>query len=83
MSGSDWLQLVETLGGLPLATLLIAILLGGYRKWWAWGYQLTECEARCEARVAASERREAEWRELALGGMQAARTAVSMAKERR
>jgi hypothetical protein len=44
--------------GLPLGGLIV-ILIGGYRRWWTWGYQLTDCERErdtmrleCEKRIA-------------------------------
>lgn len=51
----DWPTLVERLG-LPLV-LLIFVLFAGFKRWWVWGYQLRDCE-----------KREREWKELALRG---------------
>lgn len=31
-------------GQSPLVALLVLILVGGYKKWWVWGYQLAEAQ---------------------------------------
>ena len=72
---------------------LVVILFGGARKVWVWGWQLKDTIANCdkqmadlvtryEKQLADSERRESEWRELALEGRQITRTAVDLAKRR-
>lgn len=35
-----WKSIAEYLSGVPLATLLILILLGGYHQKWVWGWQV-------------------------------------------
>jgi hypothetical protein len=78
---AEMLALAERLSGAGLATLLILILYGGFRKWWVFGYQMTECETRCAALITAANQREAEWKQIARDGGQLAKTAVDMARE--
>jgi hypothetical protein len=73
---SEIWETIKQVNELSVGALLILILIGGYRKWWSWGYQLTECEARWAALLVAAERRENEWKELALSGAITARRAV-------
>lgn len=77
----ELIKVAERISSASGAVLLLLALVGGYRKWWAWGYQLTECENRCGALIAAAERREGEWKELALNrAMPIAREAVNAIK---
>lgn len=39
---TDILTLIDKLSGAGLATLLIVILYGGFKRLWVWGYQLEE-----------------------------------------
>jgi hypothetical protein len=88
MNGSP-LEWAPALKDLALSTILILVLYGGAKRWWVFGYQLTDAEKRChdaktecETRLAAVEHRCDEWKELALGNKEVARTAVDLAKRR-
>lgn len=54
--------------GVPV-TLLLVILFGGYKRWWVWGYQLKDAE-----------RREADWKDMALRGTLIAERATGREK---
>lgn len=80
---TDLVSLATAVKDLAFSTALILVLYGGAKKWWVFGYQLTQAEARetaCraeyEARLTAAQRREDEWKELALNGGYIARQAV-------
>jgi hypothetical protein len=68
--------------GIPIAFLVIGVVTG-YKKYWVWGYQLADCQAAAIAAVAAAERREQEWKELAFAAWKIGKGAVEIAKERR
>jgi hypothetical protein len=78
---AEALALADKLSGVGLAALLIFVLWLGSTKRWVWGYQLTECEARCAALVAAAERREQEWKDIARPAMRLANESLQVAKE--
>ncbi len=80
---TELLKVAESLSGAPLAVLLIIVLIGGYRGWWNFGRELTAEKDRCAGLIAASEKREADWRELALSGAVTAKNAVDLAKTKR
>lgn len=82
-SGMDFLTLAEKASALSLPTLLILILVGGYRKWWVWGWQLKEAETRCDALLSAANVRETEWKDMALTGGRLADKAVGLVKAQR
>ncbi len=72
-----------------LAGGLFYILRGGRDKLWVWGWQLEQaekresaCKADYEARLLAAEKREAEWKEMALETRHVARDAVDIVKKR-
>jgi hypothetical protein len=82
-----WLDVFQKLG-VPLGTLVIVLVLGA-RKVWCFGYQLAreeqrvaETKAECDARLTAAQRREDEWKELALTGGHLATEAVRLARDR-
>lgn len=79
---AELIKIAEGLSGAPLAVLLILVLIGGYRGWWVFGRELTSEKERTKALLEAAGRREDDWRELALGGVTTARSAVEMAKAR-
>jgi hypothetical protein len=79
----DLIELGKSLSGAPLAVLLILVLIGGYKGWWVFGRELTSEKERCKALLDAAAIREADWRDLALGGMSTARTAVETMKSRK
>jgi hypothetical protein len=81
--------------GWPLGTLIVVLMLGA-RKVWCFGYQLTERDTRIaemraelielramyEARLEGCQKREDEWKELALTGGQVAKDALVVMKRR-
>lgn len=79
----ELIKIAELLSGAPLAVLLILVLLGGYRGWWVFGRELASEKDRTAALLTAADRRESEWRELALGGVMTAKSAVETMKARR
>jgi hypothetical protein len=87
----DLVELSKAVGGLPLAVLLVLLLVGGYRRWWVFGWAFTEAELRhrqelqaseerSRALLLASKQREDEWRQLALEGRGLASSAVELAR---
>ncbi len=61
----------------PLIGFLAFILVAGYKKWWVWGYQLTEAQAALLVMKAERDK----FFDLAWRGMESSRTAV-MATEK-
>jgi len=68
---------------LSIAGAALAVLGGGYRRIWCWYYQLTDANALRIEQVAAmqlqlekAERRESEWRTIALDQRRLLRTAA-------
>lgn len=59
-------QVWDLLRDLGFAGCLIFILWGGYRRWWVWGYQLTELDTVWKERYNELKQREAEWKEVAI-----------------
>lgn len=80
---TDALTLAAALKDVAFSTALILVLYGGWKRWWVFGQQLLEAQAREEAckaeytaRLTAAERREDEWKAAALDGRYIARKAV-------
>lgn len=67
MEPQEILQAVRDAG---VTGLLIFALIGGFRKWWVFGWQYKEVEEEKK-----------EWKQLALGGTQLAERSVNVAKE--
>lgn len=74
----DLLQLAQKLSGASLATLLILILIGGWKKVWVFGYQLNEMEAQVERMRLERDG----WKELALKATGLAENSVTIAERR-
>ena len=74
---------LQSLSDVGLVVLLFLVLFGGSRKWWVWGWQLAECEARSEKAVAAEREIAREWKEIALPSVQSLETAVKIASRRK
>ncbi len=72
-------DLLPVLNGGGVVGLLCLILLGGYRRWWVWGWAYRDLESRLRAAEADRE----EWKFMALTGTQTARSAVSQLEQRR
>lgn len=66
-SDLDYAALIERLG-LPVV-LLVFILFTGFKRYWVWGYQLRD-----------SERRERDWKDMALRGTLIAEKATGREK---
>ena len=77
----DILDLAQKLSGLGLTTVLILILLGGRFKYWVWGYQLIESEARNERLLAEAKAETKEWKALALRNLEMAKVLVTSTTE--
>lgn len=83
----ETLAWASALKDVALSTLLLIVLYGGFKKWWVFGYQLTQAEARemkCQAeyekRLEGAQLREDEWKQVALNGGYLAKQAVDLAK---
>ena len=79
---TEWLTLVEMLGGVPFATLLLLVLVGGHLKWWSYGWQLNECEARRLRDVSDALAREKEWKDLYRETVSISTNAMEIAQKR-
>lgn len=79
---TDALTWAATIRDIGTTAALMIVLYGGAKRWWVWGYQLTEAKAECEARLTAAQRREDEWKELALTGGVVAKQAIELARDR-
>jgi len=55
-TATDFTTIAEFLQKLTLTAALVFIIWGGYRRWWVWGHQLAECDARWL-------KRDEEWKE--------------------
>lgn len=89
-SGDPFFLWLAGLKDLVVSSVLIIVLYGGTKRWWVFGYQLTDAQKResdtkleYEARLVAAQKREDEWKELALAGGQVAHQAVVLAREGR
>lgn len=63
-------EVIQTIRDAGVTGLLIFALIGGFRKWWVFGWHYKEVE-----------QEKNEWKQLALGGTQLAERSVSVAKE--
>jgi hypothetical protein len=63
----DLMTLAEKLSGAGLATLLIMILVGGWRQYWVFGWQFKQLQDERD-----------EWKRMALRGTDFAERAVSL-----
>jgi hypothetical protein len=86
---SDILQYASAFKDVTMSVALIILLYGGAKRWWAFGYQLTDAERRlidaktdCESRLLSAQRREDEWKQLALAGGRVASEAIGLARKR-
>jgi len=68
MSIADILKYAQSI---TVGSMLIFILLGGYKRWWVWGYQLVDMKKDRD-----------EWKELALRGYIFAERAIHLAATR-
>lgn len=74
-----WLTTTKDLG---VVAILLVLLYGGAKRWWAFGYQLVDARADCDRRVAEALAREEEWKEIARATGRVAETVVDVAKAR-
>lgn len=65
-------QVLSTLRDAGVIGLLVMIILGGYKKWWVWGYLYEEAKKEAD-----------EWKEIALKGTELADRMVDISKKRR
>lgn len=63
-------QVLDTIRSAGVTGLLAIAIVGGFRRWWVFGWQYKACE---EEKV--------EWRRLALGGTNLTEKAVQVAKD--
>jgi hypothetical protein len=75
---TEWLPLIERLG-VPLFMLLLLIVTGA-RGVWVWGYQYRANEKLWRERLESSERREADWKQMAVSGTLIAERATGREK---
>jgi hypothetical protein len=69
-----WDTVIDSLwNDAPLVAVLAFILLGGYRRWWVWGYQLTDAKEALDAMTAERDK----WVQLAWKSADSTRTAVN------
>jgi hypothetical protein len=75
------LAIANKLAGATLATLLVIILFGSWKKVWVWGRELTDCDARysAEKKVIADDRDW--WRNVAVRATGLAETQGQILKE--
>jgi hypothetical protein len=67
----DLVALAEKLSGAGLPVLAVLILLGGWKRFWVWGYQLEEMRQERD-----------EWRRMALRGTEFAERAISVVEKK-
>jgi hypothetical protein len=62
------LELLDQVGRIGAAGMLIAALIGGFRRWWVWGWQYQEMRDDRD-----------QWRDIAIKGMTVAQGATTIA----
>lgn len=70
-------KITQLLNAGGLIAGLVFVLIGGYRRWWVWGYQLTDMTAERDKERENS----AEWKILFLRTIRVTETAVTVAKQ--
>ena len=65
---------LEAAQNLTIISGLILVLIGGKRRWWVWGYQLTEMRADLKEQLADERAEKEEWKQLALRNIEVAKT---------
>jgi hypothetical protein len=65
----DFDQILQAIRDAGVTGLLVFALIGGFRKWWVFGWQYTE-----------TARERDEWKRLALGGTELSERAIQVAK---
>ena len=75
---------------ITLAGGLVFILWGGYRKWWVWGYQLSDAREDAAAERKRADEREKElkaeikeWKETTMRNIDLVRQTVAFSRETR
>lgn len=76
----ELLAFAEKLGSVGFPTLLVAILYGGYKRIWVWGYQLQQCEAACSVQVQKAEAESQYWKHMAFQVTGLAETSIGIQK---
>jgi hypothetical protein len=72
---ADALKYISQLG---VVSLLIGVLIGGFRKWWVWGWAYTDL---LEQKKLIEQERD-DWRQLALKGTTLAEQSVGLFRTR-
>lgn len=67
----DIFAMAEKLSGAGLTTIVLLILISGWKRIWVWGYQIDECRAERD-----------EWKRMALRGTDFAERAVVLAEKK-
>jgi hypothetical protein len=73
----DLFELASKLSGAGLATLLIFILVGGWKRMWVWGYQLEQLRTDMKEQLLDERAEKQEWKSLALRNLEVAKVLVS------
>lgn len=77
------LELIGKLADISMKTAFALALVGGFRKWWVYGWVLTDLEQKLAESEARCERMRQErdvWQERAWGGVDLAKAATSLAE---
>lgn len=80
---TEFLKIADEFSRAGLYTLLLFILFASWKRWWVWGYQLAEAEARCAAVALAASKREEEWKSIALQYAGVTRDSVALTRQLR
>jgi hypothetical protein len=75
----DLFELASKLSGAGLATLLIFILVGGWKRMWVWGYQLEQLRTDMKEQLLDERAEKQEWKSLALRNLEVAKVLVASA----
>lgn len=63
----------KEISDLSFGVVMLLILVGGYFRWWVWGYQLTDCVAKAKDEISREQKYADRWEQLALEGIATAR----------
>lgn len=66
----NFTELIETIRAAGITGLLVIALIGGWRRWWVFGWHYKEVA-----------RERDEWKKLALGGTHLAERSIQVARE--
>lgn len=60
----DFAKFFDIASKITLSLGLLLVLIGGWRRVWVWGYQLTECETRAAKRELELKEEIREWKDV-------------------